>query len=356
MKRQLVQILSITILICSISYAGNKSAFQYTSSSDCSPIRTDLPPNPASKIKHYDMDGLMMCTAYSNCYAADAERLRRNPNLNHLTSPLYLGIQYAKNKNQTSLVITDEFGISKSIRNMKSCSYDVVGDTFLNQKNGPFLSSIYSDSKQKNAYSLQCQLKAAFPSFNSINNVNNYLSAPNIVDFASKVFSDACQADTNDLSDLPELVSETTSKFGSNRLAAVNSFRNTLNSNLATGKPVGINYCQLALKNPSIKGISEDGTPNPDTCSIGISDECKVDKSKCFDGHSSNIVGRRLLKYKDGNTEKAICQYLVRDVYGSSCSKYPDDPSSNPSNTCEDGSVWMDEDAILFNTYETFHY
>ena len=350
-------ILTFGFAISFISSYVQAAEFKPTSISDCTNIRLDKAPSPLSKIKMYDMDGLLMCTAYATSYLVDAERLRVDKNTNHLTSPLYLGIQYAKMKHLKNLEIDDALGVPRVVNKLRSCSYNAVSDNLANERYGKYdsyleaLGSAFTSKDTQLASS--CLVHSGAGTSESFKQISNYINSDNYVDFVSGLFQDTCKNNEVPLNNLPPMITDNTIKYGANRATALNALQQTFNETLEKGKPIGIDYCAKVLKNPSINGVGNDGhlSTKPD-------DGCGYPTTHGYEavGHSSTVVGRRLLKYqKDGKTGY-VCQYLVRDVYGTSCSKYPPDKTADPSDTCDKGSVWVDEDAILYNTYATFHF
>ncbi len=319
-----------------------------TSEEECTTVRLDKQP-PISKIKVYDQDGMIMCSAFSTTLCVDAERLITNPTETHLTSPLAIGVQYARLRSLPTLEIGDALDLASNAHRFNSCSYSTVGDRYNKLSSGEFVTSLYKGYKNRSTEAiLSCIKNSGIPKekFSNLADISSYLASANFVDFSAKLFDDLCKTDSKPLNTLPPLKTKKANTFGKNQTEAQTTLRKIINDNLKRNRPTGINYCGLVLKNPKINGLTADGYLNEN--------ECKVDDEPL--GHSSNVVGRRLLKYKEGKTMKSVCQYLVRDVQGASCAKYPDDPTSIPKECCETGQVWVDEDALFANTAEVFYF
>lgn len=323
------------------------SAMKLTTEEECTTVRLDKQA-PISKIKVYDQDGLLMCGAYSTALCVDAERLIADPKTNHLTSPLALGIQYAQSRSLPTLEIGNVLDLASNAKNFNSCAYSTVGDKYNKLTNGEFITSLYKGYQEKSSQSIiSCVQNSGIPKekINNLASISSYMATANFVDFSAKLFDDLCKTDTVPLNTLPALKTKKANSYP-NQVEARTAFRNIVNENLKRNRPTGINYCGLVLTNPKVNGVTDAGLLNENVCKV-------QDESI---GHSSNVVGRRLLRYKEGKTMKSVCQYMVRDVYGSSCAKYPEDPTAIPKEVCENGQIWIDEDALFANTAEVFHF
>jgi hypothetical protein len=87
----------------------------------------------------------------------------------------------------------------------------------------------------------------------------------------------------------------------------------------------------------------------------------RLDEEKCVspttgrvqNSHYAVVVGRRpaSIRGTDGK-ERIVCQYLIRNSYGTDCSRYPETTIFTPNDRCISGQVWVDERVLLTNSDE----
>lgn len=345
MKLHSLFLFTTSIFIASKTYSN--VTYNFTPNENCNTERLDKK-EPGNRIKVTDQDGLFMCGAHATSYLVDHERLSINPNAKPPSSPLFLGLQFAKLRNLSDASAEDPIDIALNIKNFEFCDANVIKDHFSGQTSGEFITALYDAYSKKDRQSLnQCLLRAGFSQtqVNYIKEIGNYLSLPTFSTFSSNVLNDLCKDAKFTVPELKPIKFQIASHSNTPIQKTQEKFRDVINANLRSNKPTAINYCGLVRTDPSINGVNSKGR---------LDSSCKRDGVSL--GHSSVVVGRRLLRYRDGNQIKQICQYLVRDSFGSSCAKYPDDPTAEPSIRCENGQVWIDEDALFSNVAEIFHF
>ena len=352
-------VLSILMLTFSLKSVA-ETDFNFTSDQECTEKRLDKPPESASKIPVQDQDGTNLCSAYTSAQLIDSWRTAYDPPVDEFTSPISLGIQFAAKTNKDKINGNPVLEMLDYAKNLDSCSYSVVRDDFNSKKSADFIYELIQNYKKvksdpskldqtANAV-LNCVLGGGNNSQINIEKIKNYMNENNWVQFTNKIIEDLCRGHKRPLAFLP-----TVEKYKSNtykdQFKAMNIFHSVINNRLnqKSAQPIGISYCRSVLANKDAEGVSTSGELNTSTCKEGSI-------------HASVIVGRRLLKYKDGDKIGTICQYLVRDSFGSSCNGYNDDPEALPSKpgadkpkTCEKGQIWVDENVLLRNTAEVFH-
>ncbi len=350
----------ILFILLAAFYANAAPEYEFTSDQECTEKRLDLPPGVSSKIPVQDQDGTSLCSAYTAAQLIDGWRLINDQPLTELTSPISLGVQYASKTNKpkfADLPVTDMMDFSK---NLDTCSYNVVRDDFNSKKSADFIYELISNfskakantsEKGKSAQAiLNCVLASGTKKTFDIAKIESYLDENHWVQFTNRIMEDLCQGHKKSLAFLPATQTLRAGNSG-NQFTAMNAFRSRINERLSksNSQPIGISYCRSVLKDKDSEGVSMKGELSKDTCKGAV--------------HTSVIVGRRLLKYKYAGKTETICQFLVRDSYGSSCNGYDEfDPEALPSKSggempkiCEKGQVWVDENALLRNTNEVFH-
>ncbi len=334
--------------------------FEFTSDKDCSEKRLDRVPEMCSKIPVQDQDGTGLCSAYTTTQLVDCWRAANDQPVTDFTSPIPLGVQYAAKAGKDQINGNPVFDMIDYARNLDSCSYSVVRDEFNSKKSADFIYELVKNfqnaktnpsSKDASADSImKCVLGSGTNKTFSIEQIKNYMDEKHWVNFTSKIMDDLCKGHKKPLAFLPTAVKLKSNEIG-DHFKSMNTFRSLINGRLdkKNAQPVGISYCRTVLKDKDAEGVSLRGALNKDTCKGEV--------------HASVIMGRRLLKYKDGDKTQTICQYLVRDSYGSSCNGYaeheaeaiPSTPGGEKPKICERGQVWVDENALLRNTAEVFH-
>lgn len=95
-------------------------------------------------------------------------------------------------------------------------------------------------------------------------------------------------------------------------------------------KSIGIQYCGFVLSRAEFE------TKTTDQCKA----EDETQKGVTLDGdHGSVVIGARKAPGKSG------CEYLIQNSFGAGCGQY-----AHPDQ-CEDGKVWVSEDALARNIY-----
>lgn len=331
--------------------------FELTKDSKCTNKRLDQVPGTCASVPVHDQDGTGLCGTYATTQMIDCWRATNDKPVKQWTSPFAFSTEYAARTNKSSLVGFEFLEVLNfaSQNQMNSCSYNVIKDNFNSKTPSSFigeLSKYYNEYSQKKtslddsaAKSLNCLMNAGVGNQTriSLEKIKNYLNNYDRVIFINKLLEDACEDARVPLKKLPKVVAEKSIDYGTHT-KGMSVLRDLINKRLdmTNPQPVGIKYCRDVLADKSIIGVSPKGNLNTDTCKGEV--------------HASVIVGRRLLKYKVGSKTETICQYLVRDSYGSSCNAYPDDESAEPKEVCENGQVWVDEDALMNNTNQVYHF
>lgn len=350
---------SIVFTLMILSFNA-RAEFEFTDKNDCTEKRLDQPPEASSKVPVQDQDGVGLCAAYTSTQLIDAWRVKYDQPVDDLTSPLAFGVQFANKTQSNRLANLPTITMLEYSKNLNSCSYNVVRDEFNSKRSADFINELAEnyDRAQKNPSQrgsaaqavLNCVLNGGnYPHIN-IEKINRYFDEKHWVGFTNKIMEDLCGNNQKSLASLPDVVKKQAKNY-KNHAAAMNDFRPYINERLNQKNPlpIGINYCKKVLKDRDANGITDSGILSNQNCPD--------------DAHASVIVGRRLLKYKDGNKINTICQYLVRNSYGSSCNSYdkyeadgiPSKPGGEKPKICENGQIWVDENALLKNTAEIFH-
>ncbi len=348
MKTQFSVILTL-IVSCS-AFANN---FNYTKEDGCSEFRLDLPPAPSAQIPQHDQDNTFMCASYQVALNFDVWRLTFDPPGSPLTSPISVGVGYAAATNKSSLgpfAIADVLDYASKLH---PCSYDIITDKFNSKEPSVFLHELateYNKARSNPSYKTQaatsvknCVLGSGFKYALDLKKINEYLEAESPIKFQNKVLKDICGKAEVDLSRVPGKIGKYAKDYPGHHFSAMNAFSTEIKERFSkTPKlPVMVSYCRDVLTDRKASGLL-------------IGNSKKVDSSNCVtDPHFSSIFGRRKAYYtKSDGTQGFICQYLIRDTAGESCSAYPPDPTTKPAERCARGQPWVDEDSLLRNTSE----
>lgn len=328
-------------------------AYRLTPESKCTSKRLDLPPGVAARIPIKDQDGTRLCTAFSASQLIDSWRIINDPPVTQFTSPIALGAEHAAMKGRNDLNGFLSTEIIENARNLNSCSYNAVSDQFNQKQSADFLNELaasFATARGNNANlevaanrAKSCLMAAGlYKSTISLASISQHLLAQNRIQFISRILNDVCAGQKIPLTKIPPIVIERSAVHGSHS-AGMPKMRDLINRRLdeSNPQPIGISYCRDVLLDPNVNGVSERGFLTEATCKGEL--------------HSSVIVGRRLLRYQSEGRTKTICQFLVRDSYGTSCNAYKDDPNATPKEVCERGQVWVDEDVLMHNTSEVYH-
>ena len=340
------------------SASGEKltgAVWDFKSNESCTTVRLDQQP-PLSRIPITNQGGLPNCGAHSTATLLDFERFSRNPDAKGFVSPMLLTAEYiasigGKNFNAAGDPIDMAFAALRPYVN--HCDRTLL-ENELAVDWARLGSALYDAQDQRRPDLLaQALARARFPGgmASNLRPTIEYVNVPFHTGLSALV-NDLCKGAK--LAPPPPLkvefrvLNHVLPAHGGSAMRAQLDFRRTVDSRLEKGLPTGINYCGLIRSDPNVLGLNHLGRiastcRDPDTFSLG---------------HSSVIAGRRLLTYrKPSGGEGKICQYLVRDNYGTGyCRKFPDDPDTVPPQRCENGQIWIDEDALFTNTAELFWY
>lgn len=331
----------LTLLPLSVQAQAND--FVLKPSANCTTVRLDKD-GAFAQLPHYDMGGRPICVPYTISTLFNEMAFNESGKNAKFMSPLYYNVKYANSQNQTNLRVDTVFSAHAAAK-FEVCPTSVFGDSTDSQRDSEFLNALLVAYKAKNQATLSTALEVRFDKIyiNNLRSLGEYFKAANYVIFVDSLFTDLCKTQSF-VANWPEIEFTSAWKFGpSQRGRAMDEIRKVIDKNLADRRGTGMSYCELVLKNPSIEGVDAKGV---------WSDQCKVGDG--FNGHAGIVVGRRLLKFQEDNKSKSVCQYLVRDVYGKSCKGYTDDPTVSPPQRCEQGNIWVDEDALLANIRDTY--
>ena len=350
----------VAISLISLNAQSNEellSKFEPTKPNECTTKRLDQGEGVMAKVPIQDQTKLLMCWSYAASQLIDAWRIKNDPPVPFITSPVPLGLQYAKAKMKKDLVSSySAIDLLESVSAFKSCSYSVVKDYNNNQSNADFISSLvktYNESKKDPNNKLhfinqinKCLQEAGFKNSLDIEKLAVHIQHDTWMPFVDGVLQDLCKDNSKDLSNIPK--PKTIRLYEQKNISnGIKSIQNLINSKLneKNPSPIGISFCHKVLKDRDVSSLSPIGRVDTDKCGAGARGI-----------HTAPIVGRRLVKFKDTDgKEYPFCQFLVRDSYGTSCANYPDDPEITPSKVCENGQIWVDESALLTNTSEAYY-
>lgn len=342
------QLATTVIFVASIS-----SAIDFMKPEDCTSKRLDKSPYVASKLPILDQTS-NKCVAYLAAQLVDCWRITNDPPVTQLTSPIALAYEYAALSGSDDPNMFYSTEILSNINKLNSCSYDVVKDRFNGKGAADFffeISMAYKTAQSQpnkidlaTANTLNCMIKYNIPNASQINAamIKEYLQSVSSVQFINKLLEKVCSNNKIPLNNIPVPPKITKVSDYNNQLEGMAKVRDKINQRLdmKVPQPIGVGFCRDVFFNRDLKSVSDSG---------------KLISGKCKEPHAAMIVGRRILEYKDGAETKKVCQFLIRDSHGSSCNAYKNDPSSNPPEVCENGQVWVDEDALLENTINVVH-
>jgi len=366
----LILVLAIQLINAQVTLASDK--FKRTKQADCKTVRLDNSPGPMSKIPIQDQNGNALCAAYAATQLIDTWRLQNERPFLDFTSPFSLGIKYSALTNRTNLFGLPPKDVLDKAKNIEPCTYSSVGDFF--QSNMTTVDVIEQINKahaaaQKSPAALAglaAEIKNCFSATPPIKRntldiaaITRHLQETTFVQAAQKILQDVCDKRTLSLKTIPNAKEILAIRYG-NLERAMNIFSGTIAGRLDAqpGKPTGITYCRDVLFDVNKSSLLPTGgfTVGPGA-NGDLRRQFPVTQNGCdSDAHNAVIVGRRLVRFKKADgTYGSTCQYLVRDSYGTSCQPFPPDPATFPSERCERGQVWVDEDALLYNVSRVFH-
>lgn len=110
-------------------------------------------------------------------------------------------------------------------------------------------------------------------------------------------------------------------------------------------QPIAIGYCAgLFMRGRKFEGIKKE-IPIPE-----YPDYITYESTEDCGRHASLIIGRRSKKIlNDQNQEVTVCQYLIRNSWGTEPQGYHKDWDH------EEGNIWVDEDTLKHNVFSLYY-
>lgn len=320
--------------------------FELSKGKNCSEVRLDLPPEAMSKIPIQHQQDLGLCAAYSATQLADAWKIKNDPPLEFITSPYPLALQHSistgRNMFQNG---ASPYSILEKINEYKACSYNTFNKNLKTKNYEIFLEDLLAaQSKQTRSEMIaeinKCIQKAGFNNKLDLDKLSNHLIEDNKLKNINIIIQDLCSKEAKIRTGFPKPESVAVSSKGE-AIEGIKKIRKIIDERLNNKRtPVSINYCHGMLKNVDLITMQKNGTLSTESCPTAM--------------HGSPIVGRRVSVYTDPvtKTKTPFCQYLVRDSYGTSCDKFPNENDMSPSDKCVNGQIWVDEINLFLNTSE----
>jgi hypothetical protein len=330
-------------------------------SQNCEEKRLDIPPGVMSRIPVQDQNTSNFCWSYAGAQLIDAWRAKYRPPTPPWTSPTAHAFRYLSEKGITdpNENISGANFLEVAYR-YPTCSQEVVHDK-INGANHKVLFKQMQDlfdlarsgqaSKETLNLQLQnCLAKVGLSKKINWDQVSHHIHTNRWTSFANKILDDVCKNHTKFPENIPRPVSTGAydSKYGNGHNGML-GIRNFINNNLNSQDPlpVGIRLCPAALKEFLPGTLKDNGELADEKCV----DETGTRKNQ----HFAVIVGRRPVKVVGAdNVERTVCQYLIRDSYGTDCNQYPDSKVFTPKDRCVKGQIWVDERTLLTNTNEAY--
>ncbi|MFN8845329.1 MAG: hypothetical protein ACK5V3_05345 [Bdellovibrionales bacterium] len=335
--------------------------FKFTHADNCKEKRLDLPPGVMSRIPIQDQNTSNFCWSYAGTQMIDAWRAKYRPPTPPWTSPTAHAFRYLSEKGITdpNRNLSGVNFLDRAVR-YPSCSQSVVHDRISGQNHRVFFNKMQelhkmARSGEATEATLENKLQACL-SQAGINNkirwnqISQYVQSTEWTGFANQVIGEICKDHTRNAENIPrpEVIAAYHKKFA-NGLEGMQAIQKMIREKLdgEDPLPVGIRFCPEALKQFLPATLQMDGELNES--------RCKSKTGVLKNQHFAVIVGRRpvMVKTSDGR-EKLICQYLIRDSYGTDCAEYPDSTVFTPKDRCVKGQVWVDEKHLLVNTNEAY--
>ena len=191
-------------------------------------------------------------------------------------------------------------------------------------RNGGYLSSHTAEDEAKSAIaSTACRMASNTPlNQKSIASITQLLEGANAYEFVREAAIPTCSHKGNRRKPpLPKCKSSShiySGKSGIQKIHALLDQPNPL--------PIGISYCSKVLE----KGRSYQSSSSRKLLDL-------LSGSENCGPHASLIIGRRTSIRSDGS---AVCQFLIRNTWGTSCWNYSNDWD------CEKGNIWVDSDQM----------
>lgn len=327
----------LAIVLITLASFAEAAEFKPSSVEECSTVRLDQGPR-FSGVPRFDMGGGSICGAPTT-----ATLIETLPPRNKLAkvpiSPWFLAVKWAAaNSDGTNLRADRALFVAEQARTLPACPYEVVPDISQGRYFMDFASALLDGARSKDIRLMRRAVVDYFGEAGSARVGDNMFRFPPAtkVEIVDSVLSAVCAGQTFTMPGLPKLESLVANEpqYRDNLREAWTLMRKVVNRNLATGIPTGVNYCQKVLADPNVNGVGPHGGWS-EVCTRGPGD---------YMGHAGVIVGRRVLRHQAGK----VCQYLIRDTFGKRC---PD-----PREDCENGQVWVDEDALFYNTRDIYYF
>jgi hypothetical protein len=353
----------MAICYCSIAH-GNEAlldAFQFTKPEACTSVRLDQGTGVLARLPVLDQQRGLICHSYVASQLVDSWNLKNDPTQPLITSPIALAVKDARMVGRQNLAISaSAIDILDRVRHIPLCSFSKVPDRLNDRSTFDFISEIVRAYQERDKNSdgkiLVARINQTLRSFGVDRTFSpvepmKYLDTPSWIPLVDDVLDVVCGGRHMVA---PRFPATKASRVYVARTVAIGIANNQarLHERLSRVNPlpVGITFCPNVFKDRDISSLNASGRLDPAKC-VGV-----PDINGGLSLHTAIVVGRRLVKFKDTDgKEYPFCQFLIRDSYGTSCSKYPDDPEITPSRVCENGQIWVDESALLTNTSEVFY-
>lgn len=343
--------------------------------SDCSEVRLDESPGLMANIPIQDQSGTGFCWSYASSQLLDAWRAKYPPpGTPPWTSPDALAFEYMSKKGITDPdAPVNMFDFLKQAPSLKSCDYSLFNNKRFDGKKDfalfKRLEELHrlartpnSDPQLIQAMSRDC-FAGVHPSKQNLFNINeikNYATSHEWISFTQNILSSYCEGNNQKLDYIPQPDSKSPYTYVSNNgLRGIAAMQKAINSHLNKYDktrnpkvlPIGVDFCAEILNRPLAPTMNKDGRLDSSAC---VSKNGKKQAK-----HSAVIVGRRPAMWvdpKNPNRKLPICQYLIRNSYGTSCKAYPPSDIFQPADRCaksdgkESGQIWVDEISLLGNS------
>lgn len=342
--------------------------FRYAERSECSEVRIDGPGTPMSKVPVFDQGDLPICWAHTAATLISTWQTKNSSSGSITVSPTSLSLSYSHKAGRKNLRDQDSpLAILRSANGLSVCQYADFPDYFESKSAIKFLVELIDPfiDVRKGRYSVDSaiqKINTALAGTKSKYRINkqDFLeldghgpSSSVLYHLTNKMCDEKLVIDKIPIAKLQSVSRYKSPSEGVKKLRELVDLR----LDLREQNPTGITICFAALETKDVLALGENGRLDESKCKIGNQERSN---------HFVVIVGRRLAILKDEGgsimkdgrgREITMCQYLVRDSYGTSCNGYSDEPRLNPSDRCEKGTgqVWVDEDTLFTNTSQAFY-
>lgn len=351
------------LLILNYSYASPEDVakeFRFTPARECVEKRLDLPPGVMAKVPVQDQNTSNFCWSYAGTQLIDAWRAKHNPPTPPWTSPVSHAFKYLDQigESNPNLNQSGVHFLRKAI-NWPSCSQSVVNDRLSGKDHSDFFNKMQelyrlarsgqASENTLNNYLQNCLMGAGLNKKIQWHQVSQHIQQKEWTGFANQVIGEICKNHSRANGEMPYPINLGAHTKGSG-VEGMRAIQKTLNETFSKDNPlpVAVNICSEIfnyLHKPTLR------------MNNGLDASKCVSKSGVnMNTHASVIVGRRPVKVKhsDGR-EMTICQYLIRNSYGTSCNQYSHPTPFIPNDRCVNGQIWVDERTLLTNTDEAYY-